>query len=165
MAPSQQVNAKYNFVVYVRPLVLKITANAKLNIMNIVCRLHNRTLYYLIWDTYLVTAINIISSRFQNLKSFANLGELINSIIVPIHKKGDRMDCNNYRGIFPVGFPVEILKALLPSSILTTCPAHLNLLDLITLTILGERYKLWSPSLWSLLHSPFSYSAIYLFYS
>ena len=27
---------------------------------------------------------------------------------------------------------VEILKALLPSSILVTCPAHLNLLDLIT---------------------------------
>ena len=25
---------------------------------------------------------------------------------------------------------------------LATCPAHLNLLDLITLTILGERYKL-----------------------
>ena len=37
---------------------------------------------------------------------------------------------------------VKILKALLPSSILATCPAHLNLLDLITLTILGERYKL-----------------------
>ena len=44
--------------------------------------------------------------------------------------------------LFPVGLPVKILKALLPSSILATCPAHLNLLDLITLTILGERYKL-----------------------
>ena len=46
------------------------------------------------------------------------------------------------KGLFPVGLPVNILKALLPSSILATCPAHLNLLDLITLTILGERYKL-----------------------
>ena len=42
---------------------------------------------------------------------------------------------------FPVGLPVKILKALLPFSILATCPAHLNLLDLFTLTILGERYK------------------------
>ena len=36
------------------------------------------------------------------------------------------------------------MKALLPSSILATWPAHLNLLDLFTLTILGEWYKLWS---------------------
>ena len=43
---------------------------------------------------------------------------------------------------FPVGLPVKILKVLLPSSILVTCPAHLNVLDLITLTILVERYKL-----------------------
>ena len=41
--------------------------------------------------------------------------------------------------LFPVGLPVKVLKALLPSSILATCPTHLNLLDLITLTILGER--------------------------
>ena len=54
------------------------------------------------------------------------------------------------------GLPVKILKALLPSSFLATCPAHLNLLDLITVNILSERYKLWSSSLWSLLHSPFS---------
>ena len=46
------------------------------------------------------------------------------------------------KDLFPVDLPVKILKALLPSSILATCPAHLNLLDLITLTILGERYKL-----------------------
>ena len=38
-----------------------------------------------------------------------------------------------------VGLPVKILKAFLPSS---TRPAHLNILDLITQTILGERYKL-----------------------
>ena len=41
------------------------------------------------------------------------------------------------KSLFPVGVPVKILKALLPSSILATRPVHLNLLDLFTLTILG----------------------------
>jgi len=41
-------------------------------------------------------------------------------------------------------FAVNILKALLPSSILPTCPAYLNLLDLITLKLLAQRYKLCS---------------------
>ena len=40
----------------------------------------------------------------------------------------------------PIGLTVNILQALLSSSILAI--AHLNLLDLITLSILGERYKL-----------------------
>ena len=40
------------------------------------------------------------------------------------------------KSLFPVGLPVKILKVFLPSSILATCPVHLNLLDLITLTIL-----------------------------
>ena len=51
------------------------------------------------------------------------------------------------KSLFPVGLPVKMLKALLPSSILATWPAHFNLLDLITLNILGERYKLWSSCL------------------
>ena len=57
------------------------------------------------------------------------------------------------KGLFPADVPVKILKALLLSSILATWPAHLNLLDLISLTTLGEWYKLRSSSLWSLLHS------------
>ena len=59
------------------------------------------------------------------------------------------------KGLYPAGVPVEILKALLSPSILAIWPTHFSLLDLITLTILGERYKLWSSSLWNLLHSPF----------
>ena len=58
--------------------------------------------------------------------------------------------------LFPVALPAEILKAFMPSSILGTRAAHLNLLVLITLTIFGEQYKQRSSSLWSLLHSPFS---------
>ena len=39
--------------------------------------------------------------------------------------------------LFPVGLPAKILKELLHSSILAICPAHPNLIDLITLSLLG----------------------------
>ena len=46
------------------------------------------------------------------------------------------------KGLFPVGLPTKILKTLVNYAILVTSPAHLNFIDLITLAILGERYKL-----------------------
>jgi len=65
------------------------------------------------------------------------------------------------KGLFPVGLPVKILKA--PSSILATCPAHLNLLDLITLTILGEstNYEFPHCEAFSPLHSHPSWAQLF----
>ena len=60
------------------------------------------------------------------------------------------------KGLLPVGLLVNMLKALLPSLIQIPCSACFNLLDLITLTKLGERHKLWSSSLCRLLHSLFA---------
>jgi hypothetical protein len=54
-------------------------------------------------------------------------------------------------GLFPSGFPTNILYVFLVSSIRATFPVHLILLDLIILIMFGEEYKLWISSLCSLL--------------
>jgi hypothetical protein len=49
-------------------------------------------------------------------------------------------------GLFSSDFPISVLHAFLFSPIRVTRPTHLILLDLVTMIILGEEYKLQSSS-------------------
>jgi hypothetical protein len=51
--------------------------------------------------------------------------------------------------LFPSVFSTKILFKFLICTMRTMCPAHLTLLDLITLIICGKPYKLWSCAVFS----------------
>jgi len=55
--------------------------------------------------------------------------------------------------LFPTGFPTTMLYECI-SFLRATCRAHLILLDLITLLMSGEAYKLRSSTLCTLLQPP-----------
>jgi hypothetical protein len=62
----------------------------------------------------------ILSSKIHKLiNSIWNMEYLPDqwkkSVIVPIHKKGDKIDCTNYRGISLLSTSYKILSNILPS--------------------------------------------------
>ena len=63
---------------------------------------------------------------------------------------------NLSRSLFHVDLLIIFWKHTCFFSVLTKCLAYTCLQDLITQTILSERYELWCSSLWSLLNFPFS---------
>jgi hypothetical protein len=57
-------------------------------------------------------------------------------------------------GLFLSGLPTNNTYTFHFSFIRATCPAHLVIIDLIILIIIGEEYKLWSSFLCSFLYLP-----------
>jgi hypothetical protein len=64
-------------------------------------------------DRILLPAIHKLINSIWNKEELPN--QWMESIIVPIHKKGDKTDCNNYRGISLLSASYNILSNILLS--------------------------------------------------
>ena len=77
-------------------------------------KLESEKIYCVIFTIYLEIHKLIISVwKKENLPE-----EWKESIIVPIHKKGDKTDCNNYRGISLLPTTYKILSNILLSMLI-----------------------------------------------
>jgi hypothetical protein len=61
----------------------------------------------------LLSAIHKVINSILDKEEFSDQRK--KSIIIPIHKKGDRTDCNNYRGILLLSTPYTVLMNILLS--------------------------------------------------
>jgi hypothetical protein len=105
------------------------------------------------WSQSWYTSIQSIPSHLNSLRSILTLSTHLH-LGLP-------------SGLFPSDFPTNTLYPFRCYPICATCPAHLTLLDLIILTILGKKYKLWSSSFCSPFQPPIisSLSLIQIFSS
>ena len=89
-----------------------------------------------------------------------NLVHIPTSHLLEIHPNIIHLHLGLPSGLPPSSFHSKTLYTPLSSPIWATCPAHLILLDFITRTMLGEEYRSFSSSLYSLLHSPVTSSLL-----